>query len=37
MVVDIDGNGENVGIEVLLPKLDERQREFVARALKVEN
>ncbi len=34
VIVDIDENGEVVGIEVLLPKLDDRQREFVARALK---
>ncbi len=34
IVVDLDEKGEVVGIEVLLPKLDERQREFVARALK---
>ncbi len=34
IVVDLDEKGEVVGIEVLLPKLDERQREFVARVLK---
>ena len=34
IVVDLDEKGEVVGIEVLLPKLDERQREFVTRALK---
>ncbi len=34
IVVDLDEKGEVVGIEVLLPKLDERQRGFVARALK---
>ena len=34
IVVDLDEKGEVVGIEVLLPKLDERQREFVVRALK---
>jgi uncharacterized protein YuzE len=34
IVVDLDEKGEVVGIEVLLSKLDERQREFVARALK---
>jgi uncharacterized protein YuzE len=34
IVVDLDEKGEVVGIEVLLPKLDERQREFVARFLK---
>ncbi|MDI3497896.1 DUF2283 domain-containing protein [Archaeoglobus sp.] len=35
VIVDIDEKGEVVGIEVLLPKLDEKQREFVVRALKV--
>ena len=30
----LDDRGEVVGIEVLLPKLDERQKEFVAKALK---
>jgi len=34
IVVDLDDRGEVVGIEVLLPKLDERQKEFVAKALK---
>ena len=34
IVVDLDEKGEVVGIEVLLPKLDERQREFVTRVLK---
>ncbi len=34
IVVDLDEKGEVIGIEVLLPKLDERQKEFVARALK---
>ena len=34
VVVDIDENGEVVGIEVLLPKLDKRQMEFVTKVLK---
>jgi len=34
VIVDIDENGEVVGIEVLLPKLGKRQMEFVTRVLK---
>ncbi len=34
IIVDIDEEGEIVGIEVLLPKLDEKQKEFVVRALR---
>ena len=34
VVIDVDENGEIVGIEVLLPKLDERQMEFVNKVLK---
>ncbi|AIY90473.1 TPA_asm: hypothetical protein GacPV1_gp12 [Geoglobus acetivorans pleomorphic virus 1] len=31
VIVDLDENGEVLGIEILLPKLAEEQREFVAR------
>ena len=34
IIVDLDEDGEVVGIELLLPKLGEEQREFVARILK---
>ncbi len=34
IIVNIDEEGEIVGIEVLLPKLDEKQKEFVVRALR---
>ena len=29
VIVDLDENGEVVGIEILLPKLEEEQRKFV--------
>ncbi len=32
--IDVDEKGEIVGIEVLLPKLDEKQMEFVSKVLK---
>ncbi len=31
VIVDLYENGEVLGIEILLPKLAEEQREFVAR------
>jgi uncharacterized protein YuzE len=34
--VDVDKNGEAIGIEILLPKHDIRVSEFVSKALKVE-
>ncbi|MBE8540067.1 DUF2283 domain-containing protein [Geoglobus acetivorans] len=34
VIVDLDENGEVIGIEILLPKLAEEQREFVARLMK---
>ncbi len=34
VIVDLDENGEILGIEILLPKLEEEQREFVARLMK---
>ena len=35
VIVDLDENGEVLGIEILLPKLAEEQREFVARLMKI--
>jgi uncharacterized protein YuzE len=34
IIVDLDEDGEVVGIEILLPKLEREQKEFVARILK---
>ncbi len=33
VIVDLDESGEVLGIEILLPKLAEEQREFVARLM----
>ncbi len=35
VVLDIDENGEVLGIEFLLSKLDEKQMQFIERALGV--
>ena len=35
VVVDLDENGEVIGIEILLPKLKEKQKEFMERLVKV--
>ncbi len=35
VVVDLDENGEVIGIEILLPELKEEQKEFVERLVKV--
>jgi|UniRef100_A0AAT9JIJ3 uncharacterized protein YuzE len=34
IIVDLDEDGEVVGIEILLPKLEREQKEFVERILK---
>ncbi|AIY90226.1 DUF2283 domain-containing protein [Geoglobus acetivorans] len=34
VIVDLDENGDVMGIEILLPKLAEEQREFVAKMVK---
>ncbi len=36
VIVDVDKNGEAIGIEILLPKHDIRVSEIVSKALKVE-
>jgi len=36
VIVDVDKNGEAIGIEILLPKHDIRVSEFVSKALKIE-
>jgi len=36
VIIDVDKNGEAVGIEILLPKQDIRVSEFVSKALKAE-
>ncbi len=34
IIVDLDEDGEVLGIEILLPKLEREQKEFVQRILK---
>jgi len=37
VIVDLDENSEVVGIEILLPKLEEEQRKFVESLQKLRN
>lgn len=36
IIVDLDENGEVVGMEILLPKLEEEQRKFVEKFAEAE-